>query len=41
MVDMYSKIYLYIYVISIGVKSLPIHNNKDTGKVTTPKHRKK
>ena len=41
MVDMYTIIYLYIYVIGIGDKSLPVHSNKNTGKVTTPVHRKK
>ena len=41
MVDMYNIIYLYIYAIGIGDKSLPIHGNKNTGKVTTPLHRKK
>ena len=29
---------VYIYVIGIGDKSLPIHSNKNTGKVTTPVH---
>ena len=27
---------VYIYVSGIGDKSLPIHSNKNTGKVTTP-----
>ena len=31
MVDMYNMIYLYIYVIGIGDKSLPVHSNKNTG----------
>ena len=30
---------VYIYV--IGDKSLPIHNNKNRGKVNTAEHRKK
>ena len=41
MEDRYNIIYLYIYVISIGDKSLLIHSNKKTGKVTTPIYRKK
>ena len=39
MVDIYNIIYLYIYVIGIGDKSLPVYSNKITGKVTTPIHR--
>ena len=30
-----------MYVIGTGYKSLPIHSNKNTGKVTTPVQRKK
>ena len=41
MLDGYNIIYLYIYVISIGDKSLPIHSNKNTGNITTPVHLKK
>ena len=41
MVDLYNIIYHYIYVIGISDKSLPIHSNKNTGKVTTPIHREK
>ena len=41
MVDMYNITYLYFYVISIGDKSLLIHSNKNTDKVTTPVHRKR
>ena len=32
MVDIYNVIYLFIYVIGIGDKSLPMHSNKITGK---------
>ena len=38
---MYNIIYLYICVIGIGDKSLPIYSNKNTDKVTAPVHRKK
>ena len=41
MVDMNNIIYLYIYVIATDDITLPIHSNKNTGKVTTPVHRKK
>ena len=41
MLDIYNIINLHIYVIGIGDKSLPIHSNKNTDKVTTPVHMKK
>ena len=41
MVYWYDMIYLYIYVIGICDESLPVPSNKNTGKVTTPVHRKK
>ena len=40
MVDMYNIIYLYIYAVGIGNKSLPTHSNKNTGKVIKLVYRK-
>ena len=41
MVDRYNISYLYNYEIATGDISLPMHSNKNTGKVTTPVHMKK